>query len=1113
MQRLHAEDTHLHALVEKAARQASDLLGTVVRDMPLYTLHNERHILNIVGWMETLLGPKGLPTLSPLECAVCLLAAYTHDLGMTLTEDERQALPQDPEYLRFRESFLEERHLIDRLRESKEHDRANLIENHLRTEYLRRTHSDQLAERMRRRIREIAPDLRSGGFEFRRQLELVAISHNWPVEWLRHQFAREGLESNEIVGHKKVNFIRASVLLRLADILDFDASRTPTILFRHIGLDQDLSTSFASISEREWQKHLAVTGIDWENGILRYRAASCSHPAVEKSIRSFVSQIEAEFSQCAAEMRLCPAEHRVFNVPEDVKAEITASKDSQNRPVYEYHDWSFRLDQQEIIQLLMGESLYGDPSLCIRELLQNALDALELRDLRHQMKNLGATPAEPVDSEQTVPGSYLKNGKQVPLEVHLSWGEEDGLKFVRVEDNGVGMTKEVVERYFTNIGKSYYRNPNFRGEQAEMRRHGLILTPISTFGIGVLSCFMVADRIEVQTCPGEAGADRPPLDFTISGPGSLFWTKPGTRTNQGTTVTIWVRSELLGIPVTFANSREDCWERLREFHGYKERTYARERTFDPSEIAGRYVVWPKYPIKICPPAGDWWAIDERFHPEILARINPGVVSEKFKEWEYPETSISQPAWKLVDWCDDDAQEGTGSRIRVWMPSARDCKLEPWQLSLFVSPQVSEDNPLKFFAQSMHVENRRLSRELLFAVPRPGFRIWVDLRGSLAPSLKADRTDVQASWPGAAAKNLWFSLVGRLNAQLSTVPTIAQGWWCSDFPLAPPVAKSAGRATYELWAGAVGGASRLLSVQFIHTQIALLRARDHEWDYQFRFALRRTLTRSLAPSCALDLALVLHLVRDRYLVPSAFDNALTRDLNRAREVAREFTQARNSGLGFGAELSHHYQLTERENQFVQMHIQQFGYGPSLERSIPIAGLDHLEGLVGNATLLAPARFSFELEANRVTPCDHSGLKPAELTKFGYDICLPMSIVPLGALRREFGRWRTDDRYHALGALPFLIPYLREVWHQHRDVLKQLFPVPSLYCLKPAEELWLKPFTDWTKRDWRHPEHRSVLWDIPNGEVLIANGIHKRATFKIHANCYATDTSTTPQASSY
>src|SRR5437899_3082866 len=116
-------DARLKSIVESAAEQSADLLGTVVRDMPLFTLHNERHILNVIGWMETLLTPAGIASLGQLECSPCILAAYTPALGMTLAPAEREALPADPDYLRHRDRFLEERHLIDRLRAEDDHAR------------------------------------------------------------------------------------------------------------------------------------------------------------------------------------------------------------------------------------------------------------------------------------------------------------------------------------------------------------------------------------------------------------------------------------------------------------------------------------------------------------------------------------------------------------------------------------------------------------------------------------------------------------------------------------------------------------------------------------------------------------------------------------------------------------------------------------------------------------------------------------------------------------------------------------------------------------------------------------------------------------------------------
>jgi hypothetical protein len=76
-----AECAHLVSTVTSVAKQAADVLKTVVRDMPLYTLHDERHVLNVIGWMESLLQPNTIAEgLSHFECALCILAAYTHDL-------------------------------------------------------------------------------------------------------------------------------------------------------------------------------------------------------------------------------------------------------------------------------------------------------------------------------------------------------------------------------------------------------------------------------------------------------------------------------------------------------------------------------------------------------------------------------------------------------------------------------------------------------------------------------------------------------------------------------------------------------------------------------------------------------------------------------------------------------------------------------------------------------------------------------------------------------------------------------------------------------------------------------------------------------------------------
>jgi hypothetical protein len=453
--------------------------------------------------------------------------------------------------------------------------------------------------------------------------------------------------------------------------MDFDSSRTPSILFRHLGLEGDLADQFEDISAKEWKKHLAITGIEWPagSGPLTYRAANCPHPAIEKCIREFVSLIRQEVGQAASELRHLGDESRVSIRLPDVKADVRPARDN-DVPRYTYHDWHFRLDQEEIFRLLMGESLYGEPSLCIRELLQNALDALELRDLRLQLRKQGGQPVEPVDGEWLRPGFFVHDGREEGFEVNLTWGEQDGRQFIRVEDNGTGMTEAVIQRYFTQIGKSFYRSADFRGEQSEMRARGLIATPISTFGIGVLSCFMIADRVQVRTHPGQLNELRHALDLEISGPGSLFWTKRGTKTRQGTEITLWLRNELHGKPVRLDHNRDRCWERLRIAFKYVDEPRKGDESgdgLDPGFVAAQHVVWPKYPIRVRPPDAAHWTIDDRFHVDQLARINRVKLARKAAEWGYPATSIGDVRWEILDWTDDTGESATGSRIRLWLP--------------------------------------------------------------------------------------------------------------------------------------------------------------------------------------------------------------------------------------------------------------------------------------------------------------------------------------------------------------------------------------------------------------------------------------------------------------
>ena len=102
-----------------------------------------------------------------------------------------------------------------------------------------------------------------------------------------------------------------------------------------------------------------------------------------------------------------------------------------------------------------------------------------------------------------------------------------------VEDNGIGMDEYVIENYFMRIGKSYYQSRDFKKE-------GIHFSPISIFGIGILSCFMMADRIEVETFKEE----REPRKLEIENYSDYFVTRRGSRREPGTTITLFLKDDV-----------------------------------------------------------------------------------------------------------------------------------------------------------------------------------------------------------------------------------------------------------------------------------------------------------------------------------------------------------------------------------------------------------------------------------------------------------------------------------------------------------------------------------------------------------------------------------------
>ncbi|MFD4910939.1 wHTH domain-containing protein [Kitasatospora purpeofusca] len=310
-------------------------------------------------------------------------------------------------------------------------------------------------------------------------------------------------------------------LLAVAHQLAVDPLRLPDVVVEHLGISYAVDLA---------ELHGTIQGARWDpRGRTRVLTAACHHPAVGLALRQHAAALDTLLGaidlHAGADPQLAPLQDLPVHATAD---QVHAAADERGRPIYESTDLRFRLADDRIQELLMGEQLYGDQALAIRELYQNALDACRYRDART---------------------TYLRrHDPQVPAwtgRIDFRRGvDERGQAYLECRDNGIGMGERELREVFSYAGMRFADLPEFLDEQAAWRAEGIEFHPNSRFGIGVLSYFMMADDISVTTCrldrDGHPG-DR--LQVDIAGPGSVFRIRNlGRGHDAGTVVRLHLRN-------------------------------------------------------------------------------------------------------------------------------------------------------------------------------------------------------------------------------------------------------------------------------------------------------------------------------------------------------------------------------------------------------------------------------------------------------------------------------------------------------------------------------------------------------------------------------------------
>jgi len=195
-------------------------------------------------------------------------------------------------------------------------------------------------------------------------------------------------------------------------------------------------------------------------------------------------------------------------------------KDENGRPAYDYIDGAFRPDTGKLLALLGRTELYGSPLAAVRELLQNAFDAVNERLARERLDL-----PHPLDPDAL---EALRATHRVTIKIE----ERDNRVYLVCADNGVGMNKSVIRDYLLVSGRR--RRPEVSALARRCREKGFSLERSGQFGIGVLSYFMLADQVVLRTWHNEGeGAEAVVGASRQKGSGLLGNCDPTLELNEG----------------------------------------------------------------------------------------------------------------------------------------------------------------------------------------------------------------------------------------------------------------------------------------------------------------------------------------------------------------------------------------------------------------------------------------------------------------------------------------------------------------------------------------------------------------------------------------------------
>lgn len=455
-----------------------------------YTDHGKNHSETILTNVLRMFGEEELKSLSSFDIWLLLESAYLHDCGMYISREEAEKTLKDEKFIfYFKEIYETPSHPMNKFTKTfkivgdriyyRDLEYELTLEYNMRfliSSYKRKSHAQDFKNVIFNKSKLLPERIYF-------ILSIISRVHGEDFEEVMELPRKESGIGKE-VGHPR--FI--ACLLRMGDLLDIDNNRiSPSII-------KNIVDIIPSDSKLHLEKHRSISHLWIDKEKIEITATiDCGKESYE------VAEITGNWFDCIREEYNNQLYKWKIIIPNNFKGVLPRLGELKiDIQDYEYIDSKYKpkfsVDTNNVLELLIGSSIYNRKESALREILQNSIDATYLRVFEEKK--------EKILEKQEISIKEIKElfkGKEIEVIIEQNTEKskidsEYNYWNISIKDRGIGINKDKL-KYLIEAGSSY----KDKAKIIQINDMPYWLKPSGNFGIGFQSIFLLTDKVRIES--------------------------------------------------------------------------------------------------------------------------------------------------------------------------------------------------------------------------------------------------------------------------------------------------------------------------------------------------------------------------------------------------------------------------------------------------------------------------------------------------------------------------------------------------------------------------------------------------------------------------------------